>query len=181
MSQLLPCPACNRHVRQSESSCPFCSAPLSLADAPAAVLPRGRLGRAATFAFGATLVGATALVGCDDTDTPEGGGGTSSTAGTSSSAGTSSTAGTSSGGSGIGPVYGAPAGGVSNGGQSGGGASNGGTGNGGGVSSGGKSGAGGMSNGGTGGHNVGPVYGAPAGGSGGESAAPVYGAPPKQP
>ena len=56
MTQLIPCPGCNRHVRQAETSCPFCSAALSLADVPEHALPRTRLGRAATFAFGATLV-----------------------------------------------------------------------------------------------------------------------------
>jgi hypothetical protein len=86
-------------VRQSESSCPFCSTALSFEDRPAPQLPRTRLGRAATFAFGATVVGATALVGCGgDDDDDEGGKG-----------GTSSSAGMSNGGSTVGPVYGAPA------------------------------------------------------------------------
>jgi hypothetical protein len=98
MTQLIPCPGCHRHVRQTESSCPFCSVALSLADVPAAPLPRSRLGRAATFAFGATVVGAAALVGCSGDDDDDGGG----------KGGAPATAGMSNGGSTIGPVYGAP-------------------------------------------------------------------------
>ncbi len=70
MSQLTPCPACRRHVRKTETTCPFCSASVSLASVPAPVLPGSRLGRAATFAFGASLVGATALVSCSSDDGP---------------------------------------------------------------------------------------------------------------
>src|SRR4051812_10618389 len=66
MSQLTPCPECQRHVRKTEARCPFCDSALSLSHLPAPVLPRQRLGRAATFAFGAGVVGATALVSCDD-------------------------------------------------------------------------------------------------------------------
>lgn len=117
MSQLIPCPGCNRHVRKSESSCPFCAVALSLATVPEAQLPRTRLGRAATFAFGATLAGAAALVGCgSDDEGKEGGGG-------AGAGGTAATAGNSSGGSGgggtgtVGPVYGAPAAGTGSGGD----------------------------------------------------------------
>lgn len=48
MSELRPCPACDRHVKSDESSCPFCAA--ALEPAPARRLPRGRLTRAAVFA-----------------------------------------------------------------------------------------------------------------------------------
>jgi hypothetical protein len=68
MNQLVPCPECSRHVRQSESACPFCGQALSLAHLPPPAMPRRRLGRAATFAFGASVVGATALVACSDDD-----------------------------------------------------------------------------------------------------------------
>jgi hypothetical protein len=68
MNQLVPCPDCSRHVRKSESLCPFCGTSLSLAQTPAPLLPSRRLGRAATFAFGATLVGAASIVGCSDGD-----------------------------------------------------------------------------------------------------------------
>jgi hypothetical protein len=58
---LAPCPACARHVRAlSESRCPFCGHELpSLAGA---IVPSAttRLGRAATFVFGATL----SIAGC---------------------------------------------------------------------------------------------------------------------
>ncbi len=161
MTQLIPCPGCNRHVRQAESSCPFCSAQLSLSHLPEHALPRTRLGRAATFAFGATLVGATALVGCggESEGKKEGGGGTGGTAQAGSSSG-GSNAGQNAGGTGITPVYGAPAAG---------------TGNAAGSSSGGNQGTAGFGAGG------GPVYGAPAAGSGnmgGFTGIPVYGAAP---
>lgn len=55
-SHLSACPGCSRHVRVSESACPFCGATLSgafrAAAAPAAT-PVG-LGRAALYALGAT-------------------------------------------------------------------------------------------------------------------------------
>jgi hypothetical protein len=108
VNHLVPCPSCARHVRQSEASCPFCSAELSLGHLPAPALPRTRLGRAATFAFGAGVVAATSLVGCGgDTDEgkKEGGGG----------------------GGTVTPVYGAPAAGMAGDGSSGGTANNGGS------------------------------------------------------
>jgi hypothetical protein len=105
MTQLIPCPGCNRHVRQSESSCPFCSVALSLADTPPPLLPRSRLGRAATFAFGATVVSATALDGCGSDDEDDGGG-------KGGKGGTSAMAGMSNGGSTVVPVYGAPSAGT---------------------------------------------------------------------
>jgi hypothetical protein len=66
MSELHPCPECQRHIRKTESTCPFCGESVSLGHLPAHVLPRKRMGRAATFAFGATVVGATAIVSCSD-------------------------------------------------------------------------------------------------------------------
>jgi hypothetical protein len=110
MNHLVPCPECSRHVRVSEKECPFCALPLDLAGTPEPQLPRGRLSRAATLAFGATLVSASALAACSsDSDTGTGnGGGATSTAGAAGAA----TAGASTGGGGtVGPVYGAPAGG----------------------------------------------------------------------
>ena len=167
MNQLIPCPGCNRHVRQAESSCPFCSAALSLADVPEHTLPRTRLGRAATFAFGATLVGATALVACggESEEGKKGGDGGMAAGGTTSKAGSAS-GGSSAGnqpigGTGIGPVYGAPAGGTGN------------------DNTGGTLGTAGTATGGTGSPQ--PVYGAPAAGSGnmgGFTGVPVYGAAP---
>jgi hypothetical protein len=117
MSELTPCPECQRHVRKSEARCPFCAAALSLAHLPSPVLPRKRLGRAATFAFGASVVGATALVACGDTESDDARaiyGAPPSTAGTGgSSAGTSGTFGGTGVGGGL--VYGSPpSGGTSN-------------------------------------------------------------------
>lgn len=164
MSQLVPCPNCQRHVRQSESTCPFCQMALSLDHIPLPELPRSRLGRAATFAFGATLVGATTLLACGgESETKEGGGGAGGKAG-ASSGGTS--AGQAQGGTGIGPVYGAPAAGTSND-------------SGGGVAVYGAPPSGGA--GGTG--TAGPVYGAPPSAgtgndAGGTPGIPIYGAAP---
>lgn len=67
-SPLRPCPTCKRHVRGADTSCPFCHAVLPL-QPTATTTPRvtGRMGRAAIFAFGATLAGAS----CDkDTKLP---------------------------------------------------------------------------------------------------------------
>ena len=148
MSELLPCPECQRHVRKTEASCPFCGEALSLAHLPPAVLPTRRLGRAATFAFGASVVGATALVGCSDGD--DSGGGQA--------------------------VYGAPAAGI--GGMNVGGAPNGGNLNQGGsaqpVYGAPAAGTGNAPSAGAGGDSLSAVYGAPPGGGG---AAGAGGAP----
>lgn len=62
MSHLAPCPACNRHVDVAERACPFCAAALSpsFRAQPPLIPVRGRLGRAALMAAGATLMGAAA-------------------------------------------------------------------------------------------------------------------------
>ena len=70
MSQLEPCPQCHRHVKITETACPFCAQ--ALAEAFAQVVPRStpgaRLGRAAMFAFGV----AAAVPGCgDDVSRPD--------------------------------------------------------------------------------------------------------------
>ncbi|NVB85258.1 MAG: hypothetical protein HOV81_43235 [Kofleriaceae bacterium] len=54
MNQLEPCPQCERHVKVSEPSCPFCMYSLTeaFANIGPRLAPRARLGRAATFAFG---------------------------------------------------------------------------------------------------------------------------------
>lgn len=61
MAHLTLCGACERHVRSDEPTCPFCEATIEASAPP--VMPRRRLGRAATFAFGAALAGATACGG----------------------------------------------------------------------------------------------------------------------
>lgn len=68
MDHLLPCPGCSRHVRAVEPLCPFCgeALPLSLRERTPR-LPTRRLGRSATFAFGAAL----AASACGEAHTPE--------------------------------------------------------------------------------------------------------------
>jgi len=158
MSELLPCPECQRHVRKTEASCPFCGEALSLSHLPPRVLPTRRLGRAATFAFGAGVVGATALVGCSDGSDFDGGqavyGAPAAGMGGMNAGGGKADGGSggslSQGGSAQ-PVYGAPAAGTGN------------------SPLGGAGGAGGA----PGDDNVGGVYGAPApdGGAGGAGGA----------
>lgn len=65
MSHLAPCPSCNRHVRVSDAACPFCGTVVvtAAADVASPGGMRGRLGRAALFAAGATLMG---LSACSD-------------------------------------------------------------------------------------------------------------------
>lgn len=58
--RLVPCAGCGRHVKAGEAACPFCGGAPS--EPIARPLPSARLGRAATFAFGAALAAATA--GC---------------------------------------------------------------------------------------------------------------------
>ena len=66
MTDLEPCPRCDRHVRVTETACPFCAVALDFADREPRALPRARLGRAATFAFG---VIATTQSACGDNKT----------------------------------------------------------------------------------------------------------------
>src|SRR4051812_24301091 len=113
MNHLVPCPECGRHVRVSETECPFCALPLELSGTPEPRLPSGRLSRAATLAFGATLASATALAACSDANAPApvpvyGAPGVSGAAGTSS--GGAANAGQGNGGGPV-AIYGAPAGG----------------------------------------------------------------------
>jgi len=73
---LQPCPSCARHVRASSLACPFCTTALDDAfrSKPARGLPKQRLGRAATFAFGAALAASSAC-GPSSGGTGTGGGG----------------------------------------------------------------------------------------------------------
>jgi hypothetical protein len=59
---LRPCPSCARHVRSSESACPFCETALPEVSASTSTNV-GRLGRAALFVAGTALV-ASAAAGC---------------------------------------------------------------------------------------------------------------------
>ena len=66
------CPSCTRHIRASESACPFCDTVL---DAPLRIPPdtNRRLGRAAAFVFGAAI--AVSACGDDVTINDDGSGG----------------------------------------------------------------------------------------------------------
>jgi hypothetical protein len=68
-SHLAACPCCARHVRVSESTCPFCRSALNEAfrATPAGQAPRGRLTRAALFALGTGVAMTPALPGCSST------------------------------------------------------------------------------------------------------------------
>lgn len=71
MNQLEPCPHCKRHVRVTETACPFCAATIdqAMAQVRARILPSTRLGRAALFAFGVgASVAASSLEGCGGDD-----------------------------------------------------------------------------------------------------------------
>src|SRR5690349_4494311 len=56
MSALAPCTSCARHVRRTESACPFCGTVLSFGAAPPRRVIQERLGRAALFSVGAAIV-----------------------------------------------------------------------------------------------------------------------------
>lgn len=65
MKTLVPCAGCGRHVRTSDSACPFCGQTIDR-DAANRAVPRSggaRLGRAALFAFGATIAATAAACG----------------------------------------------------------------------------------------------------------------------
>lgn len=148
MSHLVPCLSCNRHVSTSDESCPFCGVALS-SEQRASVpleLPRRRLGRAALFTLGATLIGGAA---CSD----------GSSNGNDAGRDTPAADAVDGGGSG-----GTGAGGAGTGGTGAGGAGTGGKGSGGGTGTGGA-GTGGNATGGSGGfappYGIAPLYGSP--------------------
>ena len=62
---LVVCAACTRHIRRTETSCPFCDAAISsaVANTPERKMPATRLGRAALLAFAAASVGSVACGG----------------------------------------------------------------------------------------------------------------------
>ena len=59
---LVPCTACERHVRAGESRCPFCGALGSVGAAPLLRAPKGRLSSLLIMTFQAAT--ATAAIGC---------------------------------------------------------------------------------------------------------------------
>src|SRR5688572_16422936 len=72
-TRLIPCLECARHVRVTEASCPFCSAPLDGIAIAEMLVPAERLGRSAALGFQslvrAGLVAATtssALIACGE-------------------------------------------------------------------------------------------------------------------
>lgn len=69
MAHLLPCPSCARHVRASETACPFCEAVLADTSPVSMSASAARLGRAAIFVAGTALV-ATAATGCGPKKNP---------------------------------------------------------------------------------------------------------------
>lgn len=85
MNHLLPCTGCERHVRAADPLCPFCgeALPMSLRQTSAPALPALRLGRAATFAFGASM----AVTACGGTMGDTDAGPTPSDAGSASDSG----------------------------------------------------------------------------------------------
>jgi len=54
---LVICAGCSRHIKRSESRCPFCSVSQDGAHSPERAFPAARLGRAALAAFAAATVG----------------------------------------------------------------------------------------------------------------------------
>jgi hypothetical protein len=70
MRALSLCQSCKRHIRVTESACPFCGAAFTLPPAPSGLRPRGRPGgRAALFLAGAATV--PAAPGCVAEPDPE--------------------------------------------------------------------------------------------------------------
>lgn len=66
MSALLPCPACQRHVRVADVACPFCDAEIEAREAPAAS-PVASTSRARIMGYGlgaAMVVTAAVSGGC---------------------------------------------------------------------------------------------------------------------
>jgi hypothetical protein len=117
MSTLTPCPSCNRHVRVGDAACPFCGSAVAVAPAAAASAagPRGRLGRAALFAAGATLLGMSACTDskcehltCSGVAGVSGGGtgGTTGVGGTTGAAGSGGAAGNDAGTDAVSPTDG---------------------------------------------------------------------------
>ena len=96
---LVPCSACQRHIRIDHGACPFCSAAVP-ADIAQRVIPgaRTRLDRLATFTFAASLTIGAACGGSDD----------GSTTGSKSDAGGAADSGSVKDDGGGQAIYGAP-------------------------------------------------------------------------
>ncbi|HLK38388.1 MAG TPA: hypothetical protein VKU41_16610 [Polyangiaceae bacterium] len=98
---LAACPSCSRHVRLSETACPFCKAglPSAFRERPAPSPPVRRLGRAALYALRMGAVSVTAVAACGGAVTAAGGDGGE---GDSSALGDGSSGASSSGSAGSG-------------------------------------------------------------------------------
>ena len=83
---LMPCGACNRHVRSGERSCPFCGVTLALSEPIAELRLLTRLDRSRLVALGALLSGAGMALGCHEQKVVAVYGAPPSPVGTSSSA-----------------------------------------------------------------------------------------------
>jgi hypothetical protein len=70
-ARFAPCPSCARHVKQSDSTCPFCGNEVAHVNAPAR-LALGRLSRSALFAAGAAGL-ALATMDCGSAQSSYGG------------------------------------------------------------------------------------------------------------
>lgn len=100
MSILVVCPSCHRHLRTSETACPFCGADVrrAVADAAPRPMPRERLGRTAMLAFAAVNLGVAACGG--DVAVPAPVDGSTNSGGAAETGGASSTGGVNSAGAG---------------------------------------------------------------------------------
>jgi len=68
-AHLAPCPGCARHVRSTETSCPFCATALDLSSVPPPLVPTARLSRSATLGFQTLLrAGAVAVAAATATN-----------------------------------------------------------------------------------------------------------------
>jgi len=74
MSRLVICSGCDRHVRDTESRCPFCDAVVVAQVAEPPPVPH-RLGRAARMAFGAVVASAAVATSVSVSACGSGGGG----------------------------------------------------------------------------------------------------------
>ena len=119
---LVACPECDRHIRTSEATCPFCQASVGqrLAGLAPRAMPTTRLGRAALFAFAAASVGTAAC--SSDADDGTGGdglrdGGAEGDGGASNAGGSANAGGDDGVGGGVVALYGGapvPTGGTPN-------------------------------------------------------------------
>jgi len=71
-ARFVPCPSCARHVKQSDSTCPFCGNEIPNVIVPARRVAAGRLSRSALFAAGAAGL-ALATMDCGSAQSSYGG------------------------------------------------------------------------------------------------------------